>query len=174
MNETIKTILNRRSVRSFTDQRIGRDELELIVKAGIHAPSGRNKQLWHFSAVCNEALIQKLAHAISKELGSGDDYNFYGPNALIIVSNQRDNPHGEADSACALENIFLAAHSMGIGSVWINQLKGICDVPDIRNVLNELKVPADHVVWGMAALGYPAHPHKESKRETEGKIDFIL
>ena len=95
----------------------------------------------------------------------------YQPEILIIPSNQRDNPHGKEDNACAMENIFLAAHSLGIGSVWINQLQGICDEPAIRRILTSFGVPADHVVYGMAALGYAADT-KEDKERT-GKVVYV-
>ena len=45
----------------------------------------------------------------------------------MIPSNKKDNPHAMEDNACALENIFLAAHSFGVGSVWINQLRDVCE-----------------------------------------------
>lgn len=61
---------------------------------------------------------------------------------------------GRRTAPGALENIFLAAHALGIGSVWINQLNGICDEPAVRAVLTKLKIPENHIVWGMAALGY--------------------
>ena len=158
MNPVMDAILTRRSVRSFTGERISRPTLEQLVEAARYAPSGMNKQLWKFTVVQDPALLQRLAGVIARELGRDEDYNFYGANALILASNDRDNPHGVEDCACALENIFLAAHSMGVGSVWINQLKGICDVPAVRQVLDQLHLPQNHVVLGMAALGYPAGP----------------
>lgn len=96
----------------------------------------------------------------------------YQPEILIIPSNQRDNPHGKEDNACAMENIFLAAHSLGIGSVWINQLQGICDEPSIREILNDFGIPADHIVYGMAALGY-ADDVKAEKSGSESSCSGI-
>ena len=127
MNETLNSIFTRRSIRKFTDQKISDDDLKLIAKAACYAPNGRNTERWQFTVIHNEEKIKKLAKAISKELNLDDSYNFYKPDALIIASNSRDNKYGIEDCACALENIFLAAHSLGIGSVWINQLNGICD-----------------------------------------------
>ena len=70
-----------------------------------------------------------------------------------------------------MENIFLAAHSLGIGSVWINQLQGICDDPKVRQILSILEIPADHVVYGMAALGYGELPSDDKKRT--GEVTYI-
>ena len=98
-------------------------------------------------------------------------YNMYEPEALVIPSNLKESPYGREDDACAMENMFLAAHSLGIGSVWINQLQDVCDVPAIRQVLDELGIPADHVVYGMAALGYPDDVKADKART--GKVVYV-
>ena len=96
-------------------------------------------------------------------LGS-PSYNLYRPAALIIPSNETGLIK-TWDNACALENIFLAAHSMGIASVWINQGSDTCNDPGVRAVLTELGVPEDHMVYGMAALGYAAAEPKDVEKK---------
>lgn len=152
-NSVIENILSRRSIRAFNDKKINQAELEEIIKAGLYAPSGMGKQTWHFSAVTNRDKIQRLAKIIEKKL-SRQGYNFYNPDVIIIPSNDRESPWGMEDNACALENIFLAANSFGIGSVWINQLRDICDDDEVREILTEFGVPKNHRVYGIAALGY--------------------
>lgn len=112
--------------------------------------------------------IQKLAAVVEKELNR-PGYDMYAPEVIIIPSNERDSRFGKEDNACALENIFLAAHSFGIGSVWINQIRDICDAPAARALLKEWGVPDSHVVYGIAALGYPA-PAPEKEIHKTGKI----
>ena len=132
----------------------------------MHAPSAMNRQTWHFSAVLNREKIAKLTAAVGKALGN-EKYDMYKPAALIIPSNELigDTSITSWDNACALENIFLAAHSMGLGTVWINQLSDTCDVPEVRAVLTEFGVPENHKVFGIAAIGYAAAetPVKEKK-----------
>jgi nitroreductase len=171
-NEALKCILTRRSVRSFSGQSIGREELEKIAEAARLAPSAKNSQMWKFTVLQNKKLMKKLASVIAAQLGRGDDYDFYAPDTLIIVSCERDYAYNREDCACALENIFLAAHSLGIGSVWINQLNGICGVPRIREVLTELKIPSSQDVYGMAALGYPAEQAATVEKK-EGNVEYI-
>lgn len=154
MNQTLETILSRRSIRSFLCKPISEEDIKQIVDAAVHAPSGMGRDTWQFTVVQSREKIQKLAKVIEKETGR-ENYTMYHPEVLIIPSNLRESPFGKEDNACAMENIFLAAHSLGIGSVWINQLNGISDRLAIREVLSELSVPSDHVVYGMAALGYP-------------------
>ena len=153
MNEVIRNLLTRRSVRKFTDKKIPREELDILLKVALAAPSGMNKQTWQFTLVTDEEKIQKLAVAVGKALGR-EGYDIYKPAALIIPSNLRESAWGMEDNACALENIFLAAHSLGIGSVWINQLRHCCDEAEVRAILGEWGIPEDHVVYGIAALGY--------------------
>ena len=155
MNEVMQAILSRRSVRKFTDQAVPREILEDLAQAALHAPSGMGKKTWKFTVISNPEKVRKLACVMAGSLGR-EGYDMYAPTALIIPSNLRDSAFGMEDNACALENIFLAAYSYGVGSVWINQMRGICDEPAVRAALTELGIPEDHVVYGMAALGYPA------------------
>lgn len=172
MNEVLQNILTRRSIRKFKENQIKDEELELILKAAAYAPSGMNRQTWKFTAVQNKEKIELLAKTVRKAIGKDESYNFYKPATLILVSNDKENSNGLADSACALENIFLMAHSLGIGSCWINQLKTICDEKEVREVLTSLDIPQNHIVWGMAAIGYPDQEPKEHERK-EGTIKVI-
>ena len=169
-NPVMENLLTRRSVRAFLDKPIPREELDAIVKAALYAPSGMGRQTWQFIVVTDRAKIQALAAAVEQELGRAG-YNMYEPEAIIIPSNEKTSPYGMEDNACALENIFLAAWSLGVGSVWINQLRDICDTPSVRSLLTAWGVPEDHTVYGIAALGYPAGPAKKDVAKT-GTVVF--
>jgi nitroreductase len=173
MNEVLENILTRRSVRAFKEEQIKDSELDLILKAGTYAPSGMNKQSWQFTVIQNKEKMELLAKVIGEALGRDGGYNFYAPPTLIMLSNDKDNTNGLADCACALENIFLMANSLGIGSCWINQLKTICDEKKVREILTSFDIPENHIVWGMAAVGYPASvPNKVHERK-DGVIKFV-
>ena len=171
MNETMKTILSRRSTRKFTAEPVSDEIMEQLVEAALHAPSGMGKKTWSFIAITNKDAIRRLAAAIAAQLGR-EGYDMYDPTALIIPTNQKDSRFGKEDNACALQNVFLAAESFGVGSVWINRLRGMCDAPAIRPILRELGVPDDHVVYGMAALGYPAEGGTRPYRPC-GEVRYI-
>lgn len=157
-NPVVRNLLSRRSIRRFKNQEIPEEILSMIVKAGIYAPSGHNLQTWRFTVIKNNQKILQLKEQIQNR-AKEKKVHFYGfenPKYLILVSNDRRNPDGIQDASCAAQNIMLAAHSYGIGSVWLNPLMTICDEPEIRELLNTYSVPSEHIVWAMIALGYPA------------------
>lgn len=170
MNAVMENLLTRRSIRAFENKEIPREELDQILRAAQYAPSAMNRQTWQFTVLCSRSRIQELAAAVGKALGR-ENYTMYEPQVIIITSNLRDARFGIDDNACALENIFLAAHSFGIGSVWINQLRDACDDPEVRRILRDMGIPDNHTAYGIAALGYaaPAAPKEIAKT---GKIVF--
>ncbi|MCL1855364.1 MAG: nitroreductase [Clostridia bacterium] len=173
MHLVLQNILDRRSCRAFTNEPVRREDLQDIVKAGVYAPSGMNRQTRQFTVLHKRNDIQILTAAMAQALGK-EDYDLYRPTALVLVSNEPGNPNSGFDCACALENIFLTAHSLGIGSCWINQMKAVQNVPDVRAMLTAYGIPQDHSVYGMAALGYPdasAKGHKVDK--TAQVVRFI-
>jgi len=172
MNEVLQNILTRRSVREFKTEQIKDEELDLILKAGIYAPSAMNKQSWQFTVVQNKEKIELLAKVVREALGRDAGYNFYAPPTLIMLSNEKDNTNGLADCSCALENIFLMANSLGIGSCWINQLKTICGEKEVREVLTSFEIPENHIVWGIASIGYSNNVAKEHERN-DGVVKFV-
>lgn len=187
MNETLNTIRTRCSVRVYTEQQVSAEDLNLILEAAVCAPSGMNFQDWHFTAIQKvELLVQlndKIKSAFAKsdnpqwqERGHSNTYCcYYHAPTLVIVSGKADSPLSPSDCACALENIFLAAKSLGIGSCWINQLGQTCDDAEVRAFLTEeLGIPADYKVFGCAALGYaPADMPVKERKMKEGVVTVI-
>lgn len=165
---TLEAIIQRRSVRSYTSQQISESDLEKILEAGIHAPSGMNRQAVHITALHNPTKIHTLEEAIQKdflkinESVSGYQVNLcYHAPTFIIVSASADSIAPELDSAAALENMLLAATSLGISSCWINLLVGKDHLPTIRSVLSSFGVPPQNKVYCCAGFGYSDHLTKE-------------
>lgn len=172
MNEVMNAILTRRSVRKFTDTPIPKEILEELVDAALHAPTGMGKQTWKFTVITNKEVLSRLINTVGAALGR-TGYDMYNPTAIILPTNEKDSIWGREDNACATENIFLAAHSHGIGSVWINQMQNLNDNPAIRQILDEIGVPSDHVVYGLAVLGYPDPSFEPAPKKIIGKVAYV-
>ena len=187
MNEVIKNIISRRTVRKFKPEQIKDSDLEMIIEAAKSAPSAMNSQSWHFTVVQNKARLTELNSAVIETILQGADENlrrggtgqklnyFYNAPAIIIISDDKktDSPAPEADCAAAMQNILLASSSLGIGSCWLHILATVDDVAHIRELLTSLGVPKDFKVYGTALLGYPDGEVKDEVKKREGTVNIV-
>lgn len=187
MNEVIKALMERRSIRKYKVDPINEKDLELILKAATYAPSARGTQAWHITAIVNPARIEELNQAVKKAVQKAgfDQYkemvgqssysiNFHIAPVFIIVTVDDSKslcPH--EDGALVLSNIFLAAHSLGLGACWINQLKFIAEESEFRQVLSGLGTPAGNKLIGCAALGHPAVKNPPAPSRRDGLINIV-
>lgn len=157
MNPVIQNILTRRSIRKFDDRPIPRNILNMILQAGYYAPSGHNMQTWRFTVVENQEKIMHLKSAALLTAKENHVYShgFENPTCIILISNDERNPDGCQDASCAAENILLAAHSYGIGTVWINMLMTLRKKEPVKSILDDFGIPDNHRIWCMVAMGYP-------------------
>jgi nitroreductase len=172
-NEVLNCILARRSTRNYQARQIDALQLDTILNAAIWAPSGGNNQTWLFTAIQSQEILIKLNELVkegfqrwipdddypgklgAKAASQNPNYNFYyHAPTLIIASNRPGYENAMADCSLALENIFLAAQSLGLGSCYINQLHWLRKDPDLRDFLYELGVPREHTICSAAAIGY--------------------
>ena len=170
MNELINFIKNRRTCRNFSEKEVSESDVKQIIECALSAPSGMNYQTWTFVAIMNREKIQRLATAVRKALNRDAGYNMYNPSVLILTTNDKESRFKEVDNACAMENIYLAANSFGLGCVWINQVKDCFDVPEVRQFLTDFGIPENHGVYGCAAIGYPAGDPRPKEITAVAKI----
>ena len=165
--DVIAAIKTRQSIREFTDQEIPYGTLKNIVECGCFAPTGHNMQTWRFTVITDKKRItqlKELTQNVSKEKGIYF-YGFVNPAAVVVVSNDRRNETGVQDSSAASQNIMLAAHSFGLGSVWVNALFHICDEEKIRAFLTSMDIPKTHSVIATICMGYPKEIGKQVPRK---------
>lgn len=184
MNETMKTILNRRSIRAYKQEQIKEEELQDILDAGRFAPSAMNEQPWHFTVVQNKEMLHKINEACRTFiLNSGNarfaerakDENFsifYNAPTLIIVSGDEKAIAPQVDCALAMENMFLASESLGIGSCWINAVLNVLKTPETADLKKALGIPENHVPYSAASFGYKAMEGTAADRK-ENTITII-
>jgi len=185
VNETMKTILNRRSFRAYKPEQIRDEELQEILEAGKYAPSGGGTQPWHFTviqkgdvlqninAACREAML-KSGNKMMEERAKADNFSvFYHAPTLIVVSGDDKAITPAADCAVALENMFLAAESIGIGSCWIHAMSMLLNAEQAKTLKNSLGIPEGFKVHGAGAFGYKGTEHPAAAPRKEGLVTII-
>lgn len=172
MNPVIETIMARRSIRCFDPRPIEQERVSEILECGRSAPNAWGHQSFELFAITNSSILDDLAALTAKYIG-GDvaDHRFFSAPLVVLISDYRDNFMRLADAGCIMENMFIAAQSYGIGSVWINQLSSISDKLDVIEKLESIGITKDRVVTSIGAFGYPAEPAKEKALIT--KVHYL-
>lgn len=165
--ELFETIRTRRSIRSYADKPVERELIEKVVEAGIFAPTGMNYQTKHFVVITDREKMQALAAAVAKAENLPASYNFYAPPVFILVADKKEDYNAMANCACAMQNMMLAAHGLGLGAVWVNQVGPASDDADVRALLDEMGLPSDCKVCASLAMGWPAGPAREIKHNMD-------
>jgi len=160
-NETIKTILERRSVRSYTPEAIPPDTLDLIVKAAMAAPTGLDKRPWEFIVLDNKDDVYKYFQA------TGNERFETAPAAIIVCGNTDISDLWYIDCSCAAQNLLLAAHSMGLGAVFTAgfPIKGRMDA-----ITEHFKLPENIVPLCAIPIGHPELDGKPKNKYDKSKI----
>ena len=156
----LNLLLDRRSCRAFQPDPVDRPTLAAIVEAGRYAPSAMNIQKNHFYIITDPALLTQLTETVSRN----------GAPALVLVTNRKRNTMALQDASCAMENMMLAAYSMGVGSCWINQPFHLQDDPDLRALLAPLGVTEKDLLCCALALGLPQGELPRSRPERTGNL----
>lgn len=171
MNEILKSMKTRRSVRRFKSDPVPVEFIQQVLEAGQFAASGHDRQPWIFVAVTNRDVIARLTEVNASFFDMPVKDPFYGAPVVIVVLAKKSVPTYLNDGTLALGNMMLAAHSLGLGSCWINRAKQEFELPEWQNWLAEIGVdaPEEYEGIGHCALGFvdgelpQARPRKESR-----------
>lgn len=169
MKETVKDIQNRRSVKEYKKEQIKEEELLEILKAGMNAPSGGNRQSAIFIAVQDPDWIQKLCQLNAKIAGAPEGFDvFYGAPTVVVVAAAKDAPDAVKDGSLCIGNMLNAAYALGLGGRWINRADGMLENELGKELLKKAGYEGEYIGIGNVILGYPqgvfpeAIPHKEN------------
>ena len=155
MNEIIRAMEERRSIRSFKPEMPPKDVLQQIVEAGLYAASGKGQQAAIVVAVTNKALRDKLAEENRRIAGAPEGSDpFYGAPAVLVVLGRKDWPTHVYDGSLVMGNLLLAAHALGLGSIWIHRAKEEFEEPEYQQLLKDLGVEGEWEGIGHCAVGY--------------------
>ena len=146
-NDALKTIMTRTSIRKYQERAVAADTIELLLRAGMAAPTAINKQPWHFVVVTNKDVLKQMG-------GRAAD----APLAILVCGDMDIARQGHGfdywvqDCSAATENILLAAHALGLGAVWTGGYPG----ERSQKYQQLLNLPETIVPLNAVAIGYPA------------------
>ena len=172
MNEAMKTLYERRSIRRYQCKQITREELDAVVRAGVCAPSGKNGQSAIIVAVQDKATRDELSKLNAAVLGTQSD-PFYGAPTVLIVLADANSPYAVEDGSLVLGNLMNAAKAIGLGSCWINRAKEVFASDAGKALLKKWGVEGDWIGIGHCILGYPDE-EPAMKARKENYVTYVL
>lgn len=179
-NETIRTIMQRKSVRAFTDHAIPDGYMETMLKAAMAAPTGSNVQPWHFVVLTDKSKYEKVFE-------NNFNMRIFNSAAAVVVfcadttvtRPPRDNPDGAPvtrpngtwrdDMGACTENFLLAAESLGLGAVWTAAYPYSERYASMKR---ELGLPDVVLPYCAVAVGYPANDEQPKDKWKPDRIHY--
>ncbi|MFP4524544.1 MAG: nitroreductase family protein [Candidatus Woesearchaeota archaeon] len=154
-------ILTRTSIRSFTGDPVPQDKLDKLLEAAMAAPSGRNRQPWHFVIVKDQQKLEKLQQGLPHtkmlvQAGLG-----------VVVCGDNREKYWVEDCCAATENLLLAAHAQGLGGVWTAVHPA---EEKIRVVRETLGIPEHVTPLNVIPVGVPAHQPEVKQKHDAARI----
>lgn len=174
MNEIIKAMKERRSIRKFKSDMPAKKDLEAIISAGLYAANGMGKQATIIVAVTNKEIRDKLSVSNSKIGGWKDDFDpFYGAPAVLIVLADKSWANRVYDGSLVMGNMMLAAHSLGLGSIWIHRAKEEFDMDEYKDFLSDIGVTGEWEGIGHCAVGYIDGETPKAAKRKDGRVFWV-
>ena len=183
MNEVLKTISERHACRDFTGEPLTKEQIDALVKAALAAPSAINLQPWHIIMCTDKALIEEIDEVSMKILAAEEDkstYNkfmdrggkmLYNAPALMVVAID-GSYWSETDCGILIQNVALAAHSLGLGNVICGMRRVPFERPEGKEFMKRLKFPEGYT-FGISILIGKANSGKEPHELDMGKVTYV-
>lgn len=165
--EGIKCFLERRSIRKYTSEHINDELIKKLLTAGMYAPSAGNEQPWEYIVVRNKELLVEITkvHPYSSMLKEADA-------AIIVCGNLKKEKFKDfwvQDCSASTQNILLAAHTQGLGAVWLGVYPENKRVKGIKKIFN---LPKHIIPLSIISLGYPSENKPTPIRFNEDIIHY--
>lgn len=162
-NEVIRVIHQRKSVRKYTGQPVGKEQLEVLLKAGMAAPTAGNKQPWVFVVVTGKETLARFAETLpyAKMASQASAAIVVCGDTNLTFPEEEGKLYWVQDCAAASENILLAAEAIGLGAVWT----AVYPASDrVKTVTEILGLPAHIIPLNVIPLGYPTGAEKPKNK----------
>ena len=179
LTETVtELMMSRRSIRQYKDQTISRDTLDQILKCGINAPNGMNRQSYEIRVIDNPALVQEISDVVvaqNPKIGERPNFKNIFSNAPCVIFIGWDSSYDMSQIDCGLlgENIILSAWSMGIGTCCLGGAPRMMkDTPAAAPYIERLGFSEGYELLYAIGLGYPDES-PDAKPRDANKIKYV-
>ena len=174
MNEIIKAMKERRSIRKFKPDMVSKKDIDEVIDAGLYAANGMGKQAVVTVAVTNKELRDKIAKDNCKIGGWDESFDpFYGAPVILIVLAEKDWRNRVYDGSLVIGNMMLAAHSLGLGSIWIHRAKEEFETEEYKKLLKDIGVEGEWEGIGHCAIGYIEGDIPKPAPRKENRVYFV-
>ena len=171
MNEVIKALLERRSIKEYTSEQLTDEQLEQIIKCGLYAPNGMGAQAPVFIAVRDKKTRDELSKLNADVMGTSAD-PFYGAPCVVCVLADKNRSTAVEDASLAIGNMCLAAYSLGLGSCWIHRCKQVFESEQGKALLEKWGVKGDLIGVGFCILGH-SEQIKQAAERKENRVYYV-
>lgn len=175
-NETIASIMERRSIRKYKPETVARETLEKIMECGINAPNGQNKQSWEVRVVDSPTVMAEINAVIAEAYGDKAEMAvgcFRGAPVMVFIARDLSYDFSAYDCGLLAENIMLSAQSLGVGSICLGSpVRIINDNEVCAPVLERLGFSEGYEFCLCVGLGY-ADELPEAKPRMKEKVKFV-
>lgn len=172
MNPVIQAIKERRSIRRYKPDMVPMELIEQIVEAGTYAPTGKNTQSPIIVVITNKELRDRLSQWNAQIMQTKSDPFYGAPVVLLVLANKNIKNH-VYDGSLVMANLMLAAHSLGLGSCWINRAKEEFATEEGQALLREIGIEGDYEGIGHCILGYPAMANPKAMARKENWVYYV-
>jgi nitroreductase len=164
-NPVIKAIVTRRSIRHYIRKNVNKSLIELLLKSAMYAPSARNQQPWHFIVIDQTDLFKRImkVHPYSSMLSEA-------AVAILVLGDENlelSKGYWSVDCSAATQNILLAAHSLGLGAVWLGVYPRKERMDGIREIF---ALPVNIQPFSLVSIGFPAEEKEVPERFKEERV----
>lgn len=169
MNEAMKNLLERRSVRGYKKDLVPAEVLDEILEAGKYAPSGMGQQKTLMVITQKPELVAKLSKMNADVMGAKSD-PFYGAPTVVIVFADSEQGTCVENGSLVMGNLMNAAHAVGVDSCWIHRAREVFDSEEGKALKAEWGVPESYIGIGHCVLGYRSGEYPEAKERKDGFV----
>ena len=172
MNEVMKCLTERRCVRKFKAEQVKKSELDEVIRAGMFAPSGMNRQSAVMLVIQDKDVISKLSKLNAEVMGASADPFFGAPTVIVVLADKNVRTYVE-DGSLVMGNMMNAAYSLGLDSCWVHRAREVMNSEYGRELIKAAGFGEEYEGIGNLVLGYRDCDKPDVRERRDGRVAYI-